>query len=116
MTVTTQMFEHNVAPINFPGAGQTTTDYEEFREILAKTPRRGNQGDQRPQPDKFRTPAEFRNGKTQANVSRIEREEDVYLSTLRKYVQALGGRLELCPGFPDETVSLCRLPRSRRSA
>jgi 1-acyl-sn-glycerol-3-phosphate acyltransferase len=27
--------------IDFPGAGQTTTDYEAFREIVAKTPRGG---------------------------------------------------------------------------
>src|SRR5437667_12103107 len=30
---------------------------------------------------------------SQANVSRIEREDDIYLSTLRKYVEALGGRI-----------------------
>jgi DNA-binding XRE family transcriptional regulator len=53
-------------------------------------------------------------GVTQANVSRIEREEDVYLSTLRKYVEALGGRLEVSAVFPDKTVSLSRSNRSRR--
>ena len=34
-------------------------------------------------------------GMTQANVSRIEREEDVRLSTLEKYAEALGGRVEI---------------------
>lgn len=34
-------------------------------------------------------------GMTQANVSRIEREDDVRLSTLEKYAAALGGRLEI---------------------
>ena len=53
-------------------------------------------------------------GVTQANVSRIEREDDVYLSTLRKYVEALGGRLELSAIFPDKTVSLSRSSKSRR--
>jgi DNA-binding XRE family transcriptional regulator len=53
-------------------------------------------------------------GVTQANVSRIEREEDVYLSTLRKYVEALGGRLEVTAVFPDKTVSLRRSNQSRR--
>lgn len=53
-------------------------------------------------------------GVTQANVSRIEREEDVYLSTLRKYVEALGGRLEVSAVFPDKTVSLSRSNQSRR--
>lgn len=52
-------------------------------------------------------------GVTQANVSRIEREDDVYLSTLRKYVEALGGRLELTAIFPDKTVSLSRSNKSR---
>lgn len=42
----------------------------------------------------------------QTNVSRIEHEEDVYLSTLKKYVAALGGRLELSAVFPDRTITL----------
>lgn len=45
-------------------------------------------------------------GVSQPNVSRIEQEEDVYLSTLARYVAALGGRLELQAVFPDETVTL----------
>jgi DNA-binding XRE family transcriptional regulator len=45
-------------------------------------------------------------GVSQANVSRIEHEEDVYLSTLRKYVAALGGRIEVTAIFPDERVTL----------
>jgi predicted XRE-type DNA-binding protein len=43
---------------------------------------------------------------TQANVSRIEHEEDVYLSTLRGYVEALGGKLELRAVFPDGEIPL----------
>ncbi len=35
------------------------------------------------------------------NVSRIEREVDVRLSTLQRYVEALGGELELIARFPD---------------
>jgi DNA-binding XRE family transcriptional regulator len=45
-------------------------------------------------------------GVSQANVSRIEHEEDVYLSTLRRYVAALGGELEVTAVFPDERVTL----------
>jgi DNA-binding XRE family transcriptional regulator len=45
-------------------------------------------------------------GVTQANVSRVEHQEDVYLSTLRQYVAALGGALEVRAVFPDETVTL----------
>ena len=43
---------------------------------------------------------------TQSNVSRIEREEDVYLSTLESYVAALGGTLEINAIFPDRVVRL----------
>jgi len=43
---------------------------------------------------------------SQANISRIEHREDVYLSTLRGYVAALGGRLEINAVFPDRSVSL----------
>jgi transcriptional regulator with XRE-family HTH domain len=35
------------------------------------------------------------------NVSRIEREVDVRMSTLQRYVEALGGKLELVAWFPD---------------
>ncbi len=45
-------------------------------------------------------------GVTQANISRVEHQEDVYLSTLRQYVAALGGELEVRAVFPDETVTL----------
>lgn len=43
---------------------------------------------------------------SQANVSRIEHEDDVYLSTLRRYVGALGGQLEITARFGAETESL----------
>ena len=43
---------------------------------------------------------------SQENVSRVEREKDVYLSTLRAYIEALGGRLELTAVFPDDTIKL----------
>lgn len=43
---------------------------------------------------------------TQSNVSRIEHEDDVYLSTLSDYVTALGGHLEVNAVFADHTVKL----------
>lgn len=45
-------------------------------------------------------------GATQANVSRIEHQGDLYLSTLRTYVEALGGRLEIAAVFPDQKILL----------
>ena len=38
---------------------------------------------------------------SQANISRIEHESDLYLSTLRNYVEAMGGDLQLIARFPD---------------
>src|ERR1051326_6593779 len=38
---------------------------------------------------------------TQSNVSRFEHSQDTYLSTLMRYVAALGGGLELRAVFPD---------------
>jgi transcriptional regulator with XRE-family HTH domain len=43
---------------------------------------------------------------SQANVSRLEHEEDVYLSTLRSFVGALGGRLEVNAVFADGTYPI----------
>jgi len=44
---------------------------------------------------------------TQENVSQIERgEADVRLSTLSRYIEALGGHLEVRAAFPEETVAL----------
>lgn len=40
-------------------------------------------------------------GKSQDNISRIEQRSDVLLSTLRSYVEAMGGKLDLRVQFPD---------------
>jgi DNA-binding XRE family transcriptional regulator len=44
-------------------------------------------------------------GVSQAQVSRIETQADLYLSTLRSYVRALGGELEMRVVFGDGTWS-----------
>lgn len=38
----------------------------------------------------------------QASISRLERRSDMYLSTLRGYVEAMGGRLDLVAHLPDQ--------------
>jgi len=45
-------------------------------------------------------------GKSQGNVSELERREDVYLSSLREYVEALGGHLEIAAVFDDERTPI----------
>ena len=43
---------------------------------------------------------------SQPNISRIEREDDLRVSTLERYVEALGGQLEIRASFPDAVVTL----------
>ncbi len=46
---------------------------------------------------------------SQANISRIENQKDIHLSTLASYVGALGGRLNVEAVFTDQRVSLLDL-------
>jgi len=43
-------------------------------------------------------------GISQGNVSRLEGRSDIYLSTLRSYIEALGGHLEIAAVFDDQRV------------
>ncbi|MGI8547460.1 MAG: XRE family transcriptional regulator [Gemmatimonadaceae bacterium] len=45
-------------------------------------------------------------GATQPEVSRIEHRVDLYVSTLRKYIEAMGGELEIIARFPDGAVRI----------
>jgi DNA-binding XRE family transcriptional regulator len=45
-------------------------------------------------------------GVSQVQISRIENQADLYVSTLRSYVQAMGGELQLRALFPDGKASL----------
>jgi transcriptional regulator with XRE-family HTH domain len=40
-------------------------------------------------------------GIAQPTLSRLERQADLYVSTLRRYIQTMGGRLEITATFPD---------------
>ena len=42
----------------------------------------------------------------QSAVSKLERRTDMYLSTLRNYIEAMGGKLEIVAHFPDQTVRI----------
>jgi len=62
---------------------------------------------------------------SQPSVSKIEKQTDMYLSTLRNYVEAVGGDLELLVRFPEQepihlsglgTVLESPAERSRKSA
>jgi transcriptional regulator with XRE-family HTH domain len=45
-------------------------------------------------------------GIRQATISGIERREDIQLSTLRRFIEALGGSLEVCGLFPDAKYAI----------
>jgi DNA-binding XRE family transcriptional regulator len=51
---------------------------------------------------------------TQRNISRIEHAENLYVSALREYVEALGGELEIAAVFPDGRVVLTPPAKSSR--
>jgi transcriptional regulator with XRE-family HTH domain len=42
----------------------------------------------------------------QAAVSKLERRTDMYLSTLRSYIEAMGGKLEIIARFPHKAVRI----------
>jgi transcriptional regulator with XRE-family HTH domain len=42
----------------------------------------------------------------QASVSKLERRTDMYISTLRNFVKAMGGDLEITAHFPDGTIRI----------
>ena len=60
-------------------------------------------------------------GVGQDSISRLERRSDMLLSTLRHYVESMGGKLELVVQFPDrppvviEHLGVEHAPRHRRS-
>lgn len=45
-------------------------------------------------------------GMDQGNVSKLEQRADMYISTLRRYIEALGGSLEIVARFPGGDVKI----------
>jgi ribosome-binding protein aMBF1 (putative translation factor) len=43
-------------------------------------------------------------GKKQASISKIEHRTDMYISTLRSYIEAMGGQLKIVAHFPDGDI------------
>ena len=42
----------------------------------------------------------------QPAVAKLERRTDMYVSNLRRYIEALGGSLEMTAQFPEGTVNI----------
>jgi transcriptional regulator with XRE-family HTH domain len=45
-------------------------------------------------------------GEKQPNISQLEQRTDMYVSTLRKYIEALGGELDIIARFPEGAVRI----------
>ena len=45
----------------------------------------------------------------QPAVAKLERRSDMYVGNLRRYVEALGGTLEIIARFPDGTVTVAEV-------
>lgn len=57
----------------------------------------------------------------QASVSKLERRTDMYISTLARFIEAMGGQLEVNARFPEGAVTITslegiRLPKQRKAA
>lgn len=48
----------------------------------------------------------------QPAVAKLERRADMYVSNLRRYVEALGGTLEITARFPDGAVTIAEVGES----
>jgi len=42
----------------------------------------------------------------QASVAKLEKRADMYVSTLRRFVEAVGGDLEIVAKFPDHSIPI----------
>lgn len=45
-------------------------------------------------------------GLNQATISKLERRTDMYVSSLRRFVEAMGGELEITANFPEGKVRI----------
>jgi hypothetical protein len=55
-------------------------------------------------------------GASQPEVSKIEHRTDMYLSTLRRFVEAMGGELDVIARFPDGAVRITQFSDLAESA
>lgn len=51
--------------------------------------------------------------KKQAAISRFERRSDMHISTLREFIAALGGRLQVIASFPEGSYHISQFEEDR---
>jgi hypothetical protein len=44
----------------------------------------------------------------EATIAELENQEDIQISTLSRYIKALGGNLKIIAHFPDEEITLAQ--------
>jgi DNA-binding XRE family transcriptional regulator len=42
----------------------------------------------------------------QASVAKMEKRTDMYVSSLRRFIEAMGGQLDITARFPDRTIKI----------
>ena len=53
-------------------------------------------------------------GIKQASISKMERRTDMYIGTLSKFIEAMGGQLEIRACFPDGSVRITQFSEKAR--
>jgi DNA-binding XRE family transcriptional regulator len=53
-------------------------------------------------------------GVKQASISKMERRADMYVSTLAKFIEAMGGKLEIRACFPEGSVRIKQFSEVQR--
>lgn len=48
-------------------------------------------------------------GMSQSEVSKVERRSDIYVSTLRRYIEAMGGQLRIFASFSNGEVEIVQI-------
>lgn len=51
----------------------------------------------------------------QASVAKMERRTDMYVSTLRRVIEAMGGELDIVARFPDHCISITSFSQVREA-
>lgn len=55
-------------------------------------------------------------GVGQAAISKVERRTDMYISTLRDFIRAMGGELEIIAKFPEGSIVIDQFAKDRAKA
>jgi len=72
--------------------------------------------------DELRTAREFTQAELsqvlrvdQGSISKLERRTDMYIGTLRRYIEAMGGSLQIRAVFPDGEVQIKQFEDAKQS-